>query len=88
MVHPNFEGRFSIKYVLPALVPGMNYADLAISDGIAAVRAYVQLMDPNVSEAAKKKIRKDLLIYCGQDTLAMVKLVEVLRRQVSGLSTV
>jgi hypothetical protein len=79
VVHPNFEGRFSIKYVLPALVPGMGYADLAIGDGIAAVRAYVQLMDPNVSEAVKKKIRKDLLIYCGQDTLAMVKLVEVLR---------
>jgi hypothetical protein len=82
VVHPDFEGRFSIKTVLPALVPGMNYDDLAIGDGIAAVRAYVQLMDPGVSEAAKKKIRKDLLIYCGQDTLAMVKLVEVLRGKV------
>jgi len=36
-------------------------------------------MDPQVSEMVKKNIRKDLLTYCAQDTLAMVKLVEVLR---------
>jgi hypothetical protein len=45
------------------------------------VQAYIQLMNPTVSDAAKKKIRKDLLTYCAQDTLAMVKLVEVLRAQ-------
>ncbi len=80
VVHPDFEGSFSIKYVLPALVPTMNYSGLAISNGNAAVRAYIQLMDPQVSEMVKKNIRKDLLTYCGQDTLAMVKLVEVLRK--------
>ncbi|HTA77465.1 MAG TPA: DUF2779 domain-containing protein [bacterium] len=82
VVHPDFVGGYSIKVVLPALVPGMNYNQLAIGDGNAAVRAYVQLMDSNVTETAKKRIRKDLLIYCGQDTLAMVKLVEVLRENV------
>jgi hypothetical protein len=86
VVHPNFEGRFSIKYVLPALVPSMSYTDLAISDGNAAIGAYLKLMDTKVSEAAKKEIRKDLLIYCGQDTLAMVKLVEVLREKAGGLN--
>jgi hypothetical protein len=59
----------------------MNYSDLAISNGNAAVRAYIQLMDPQVSEMVKKNIRKDLLTYCAQDTLAMVKLVEVLRER-------
>jgi hypothetical protein len=83
VVHPDFEGSFSIKYVLPALVPTMNYSDLAISNGNAAVRAYIQLMDPQVSEMVKKNIRKDLLTYCAQDTLAMVKLVEVLRERVA-----
>ena len=59
----------------------MNYSDLSISNGNAAVRAYIQLMDPQVSEMVKKNIRKDLLTYCAQDTLAMVKLVEVLRER-------
>jgi hypothetical protein len=82
VVHPNFEGSYSIKYVLPALVPGMGYDHLSIGDGNAAVRAYAQLMDEKISETVKKKIRKDLLAYCGQDTLAMVKLVEVLRASI------
>jgi hypothetical protein len=33
VVHPDFEGSYSIKYVLPALVPGMSYTDLPIGDG-------------------------------------------------------
>lgn len=31
--HPDFRGSFSLKYVLPALVPGLSYKDLAIVDG-------------------------------------------------------
>lgn len=83
VVHPGFEGRYSIKNVLPALVPSMSYDDLAIGEGGAAVDAYLQLMDPNVSETAKKQIRKHLLEYCGQDTMAMVRLVEVLMEKVN-----
>ena len=82
VVHPDFVGGYSIKVVLPALVPGMNYDNLEIGDGNAAVRAYIQLMDPQVSETVKKKIRRDLLTYCGQDTMAMLKLVAVLRELV------
>ena len=37
--HPGFNGSFSIKNVLPVLVPGMGYGDLAVADGqTAAVR--------------------------------------------------
>jgi hypothetical protein len=83
VLHPDFEGSYSIKVVLPTLVPGMDYDHLAIGDGTAAVAAYLRLMDPKVTDASKKKIRKDLLIYCAQDTLAMVKIVDVLREKVS-----
>jgi len=82
VIYPAFNGSASLKAVLPVLVPDMSYDDLEIGEGGAAVQAYVQLMDPEVQAAIKKKIRKDLLDYCGQDTMAMVKLVEVLKSKV------
>ena len=38
--HPDFHGSFSIKQVLPVLVPGMGYDDLSIADGREASAAY------------------------------------------------
>ena len=82
VLYPEFLGSYSIKAVLPVLVPDMSYDNLEIGEGGAASMAYVKLMKPDVSDADKKKIRKDLLDYCGQDTLAMVKLVEILKSKV------
>jgi len=31
--HPEFHGSYSIKSMLPALVPGMSYSDLEIQHG-------------------------------------------------------
>ena len=79
--HPEFRGSFSIKSVLPALVPGMGYDDLAISDGqTAAVRyaAALQIHDPEDRE----RVFEDLRAYCAQDTLALVEL----RKSLSGLA--
>lgn len=33
MYHPDFGGSFSIKRVLPALVPALSYGDLEIQEG-------------------------------------------------------
>jgi hypothetical protein len=82
ILYPGFLGSYSIKAVLPVLVPDMSYDNLEIGEGGAASMAYVKLIDPQVPQAEKEKIRKDLLVYCGQDTLAMVRLVEVLRDKV------
>ena len=73
------QGSYSIKYVLPALVPGMSYDGMAISNGGEAMNAYATLHLVK-DEAEVAKIRKDLLEYCKLDTLAMVKLLDVLRR--------
>jgi hypothetical protein len=72
--HPEFKGRWSIKAVLPTLVPGMDYSGLAIKDGSEAQLAYLGLMK-GVGDAAK--VRKALEAYCSQDTLGMMKLVEL-----------
>ncbi|MDD5090547.1 MAG: DUF2779 domain-containing protein [Candidatus Wallbacteria bacterium] len=70
-------GSYSIKEVLPAFVPGMTYEGLEIGNGDQAMNAYASMPDMPPEEAART--RKALLIYCGQDTLAMVKLWEKLR---------
>ncbi|REK00806.1 MAG: DUF2779 domain-containing protein [Bacteroidetes bacterium] len=74
--HPSMNGSYSIKKVLPALVPEMDYDKLEISEGEMAGIAFRSMMiNP---DADRKKIRADLLEYCKTDTLAMVKILEVL----------
>ena len=72
--HPKFYGSFSLKYVLPALVPQMSYDKLSIQDGMQASLEYLRMIDPATPESEKARIRADLLTYCGQDTMAMVKI--------------
>ena len=71
------EGRYSIKLVLPALVPEMSYDNMLIGDGGEAMDAYaaLQVLEDDVTIAT---IREGLLKYCELDTLAMVKIVEKL----------
>jgi predicted RecB family nuclease len=76
--HPEFHGSFSIKKVLPALVLNANYDDLDIRDGSTAGAMFTQSISNKTSAKEKEKIRHDLLKYCERDTLAMVKLYEVL----------
>ncbi len=70
--HPDFRGSFSLKSVLPALLPEMGYRDLAIQEGSQASLAYLRMIDPQTPAAEKENIAASLLAYCGQDTLAMV----------------
>jgi hypothetical protein len=79
--HPGFHGSFSVKSVLPALLPEMNYDDLAIQDGQQAGLSYTKMVDPSTAHEERKTIRRELLTYCGHDTLAMVKIREELLKQ-------
>ena len=71
-------GSASIKKVLPAFVPELNYSDLEISDGDMASRNYLKCLKGMVSESEKNKIYSDLRRYCEMDTYAEVKLIEKL----------
>jgi hypothetical protein len=78
--HPRFRGSFSIKKVLPALVPHMSYDDLSIQMGRDAGAAYLTMIDKTTPLPEKQRIRDALLAYCRRDTLAMVKIREELLR--------
>jgi predicted RecB family nuclease len=77
--HPAFGGSFSLKAVLPALVPQMTYEGMEVPNGQAAGFAWESMIRGNTSESEQQAKRKALLAYCGQDTLALVNLVETLR---------
>jgi hypothetical protein len=72
---PAMKGSYSIKYVLPALVPELNYDSLTIGNGSDASAAFYNLKH-NTDISERMSTRKTLLDYCGLDTLAMVKILE------------
>ena len=75
--HPDLRGSFSIKSVLPALVSGLGYDDLAIADGQVAAAMYrTALASADVAE--RQRTVGALRAYCERDTLAMVELCRAL----------
>lgn len=77
-VLPEFRGRYSIKVLLPAMIPDMTYEGLPIGNGADAQLAYMDMVTGKMDRAQIEKTRADLLVYCGQDTMAMVKILEKL----------
>ena len=78
--HPDFGGSFSLKAVLPALVPGMGYEGLAIASGGLASQALQRLLfDAHMPPAERAEMREALLQYCAVDTLGVVRILEQLQ---------
>ena len=78
---PSMHGSYSIKAVLPALCggdPALDYHALpVVHNGAQASETFGSLH--LIKEVEKvEAIRKGLLLYCGLDTLAMVKVLEQL----------
>jgi len=76
---PGFHGSFSLKRVLPALVPDLGYEGMAIADGMAAAAAYAELIDPATDRSRREQLAGSLREYCKLDTLAELRLLERLR---------
>jgi len=74
-----FGGSFSIKAVLPALVPHMGYDDLPIAEGSLASVAFSEIVSAKISAERRSELRNNLLAYCRRDTEAMCELFRVLR---------
>lgn len=76
--HPSQQGSWSIKKVLPAVVPELRYGDLeGVQDGGMAMQAYVEAIHPDTLTQRKDQIAEQLRDYCRLDTYAMVRLWQV-----------
>jgi hypothetical protein len=78
---PEMDYSYSIKYVLPALVPELSYDELAIGNGGDASAAFYNLRFESDWEKIRET-RDALLEYCGLDTMAMVKVLEKLKEAI------
>jgi hypothetical protein len=76
--HPSQQGSWSIKKVLPAVVPELRYDALdGVQDGGMAMEAFLEAIHPNTTAERKTQIEQQLLAYCKLDTYAMVRLWQV-----------
>ena len=78
--HPAFAGSYSLKSVLPALVPEMTYDGMEVADGQAAGLVWESFISSDCGETVRQQRRRALLDYCEQDTLGMVRLLEKLQQ--------
>jgi hypothetical protein len=73
----DMRGSYSIKKVLPSLIPDFNYNDLEIKDGLTASSIFSSMVTGNF-KGDEEKAKTALLEYCKLDTLAMVKILNKL----------
>jgi hypothetical protein len=74
-----FRGSHSLKSVLPVLCPSLSYTNLEINRGDIAQCKYFE-MRSNSNEIERFKIFAALWEYCKMDTLAMVHILQELRK--------
>jgi len=82
--HPAFNGSYSIKSVLPAVAPSLDYGDLVIQAGGQAAAEYYRMVFVETDWVERAEIRDALLRYCARDTLALVELRRVLKEKAKG----
>lgn len=76
--HPDQQGSWSIKSLLPAVVPELRYDALeGIQDGGMAMAAYLEAIAPATTAERRGTIKAQLEEYCRLDTYALVRLWQV-----------
>ena len=74
-----YRGSYSLKSVLPALVSDMSYGGMEVAESNEADLAWEKMFHVEVGSEERKRLKEALPAYCKQDTLAMVRLLEVLQ---------
>lgn len=73
--HPDQEGSWSIKAVLPAACPDLSYDALeGVRDGGMAQEAFLEALSPETTHARRAELEGQLAAYCALDTHALVRL--------------
>jgi hypothetical protein len=65
-----------LKFVLLALVAEMSYSGMDVASSTDAGLAWEALTRSNEDGSERERLKKALLDYCRQDTLALIRLVD------------
>jgi hypothetical protein len=80
--HPDFKGSYSIKKVLPVLVPELSYKEMEVGEGATAMATWKRLVfESDIAAEEKDRLQEAMLRYCEMDTFAMVKIWQKLHAQ-------
>lgn len=79
LYRPCQKGSASIKQTLPAFVPEMSYENLGIHNGTEASDQFMDFMTGKQTTEQTVTMMHNLREYCGQDTMAMVRLLDVVQ---------
>ena len=85
--HPLLRGSFTLKSVVAALLPGTTYERMEITEGTQAGPAWHKMIQGNIDDGERQRLRRALLAYCRMDTLVLVRLLEFLQGNRSGQPT-
>ena len=77
-VEGKFRGKTGLKDVLPILVPELSYSELEIQTGQEAPANWRKIIHNEFHLSEKRVVVENLLEYCKMDTLAMVRIYELL----------
>ena len=81
--HPDMQGSWSVKSVLPTIAPELDYANLEeVADGAGAQQAYLEAIHVDTSAERKAALRAALRTYCHRDTKAMVVMLHFLADEI------
>jgi len=78
-LHPDFNGSWSIKNILPVMVPEMSYAGLEVNKGDQAAVVWWKIINGDLSADEKTSTKTALRLYCEMDTMAMVRIWQKLQ---------
>jgi hypothetical protein len=79
VAHPAFRGSYSLKAVAPVIAPDIIY-DGDITDGSEASAAFYQIIvDPTLTPESCAELRRTLLKYCSNDSVALVRVHQWLK---------
>ena len=84
--HPDFQGSFSIKSVLPALAPHLGYDDLEIRHGALASVIFRKMIFEESDLLERLRLAQNLHDYCARDTQGMLELRRILFKKASRLT--
>jgi hypothetical protein len=80
-----FGGGWSIKDAIKVLARDLPpYGELRVGNGDQAMAATAEMLDTTTPPERKVQLRADLLAYCAQDTIAMVRVYESVRKGCAG----